>query len=215
MKSFTLKPVGTGSTNKSHKSHKSQSLSISSSTGSSSSSTATSVVSSSLAHAKSATSAAWSACKQGTRTTLKKGSSAFKGNSVRKSHSPPSPALDWNQGQPRTYSPPRRVRRLFRFGGASPIKKSRYHSLSEDMDTDDDRDIFSGRPFSERVDVHLKEDNDDHYYANDIDHMDAGIARFVFTPQHAATSYLATSTAQHMQFAADEGEGDDDEWWRD
>lgn len=216
MKSFTLKPAGTGSTSKSHKSHKShksQSLSISSSTGSSSSSTAASVVSSSLAHAKHATSAAWSACKQGTRTTLKKGSSALH-ITDRKSHSPNhSQTLDWNQGQPRTHAQPRRVSRLFRFGGggASAASKARYRSLSKEMDTDDDRDIFSGRPFSERADIHQKDDHSDY---NDDDNSEH-IAPFMYMPQHAAASYLVTSTASHMRFAADEGEGDDDEWWRD
>lgn len=102
---------------------------------------------------------------------------------------------------------------------ASPLnRKSRYQSLGEDIDTDDDdRDIFSGRPFSERVDVHLKDDfSHGHDHSTFCDHDNDRIAaHLVFTPKHAAASYLVTSTARHMQFAADEGEGDDDEWWRD
>ncbi|CAK7201302.1 hypothetical protein SEUCBS139899_004005 [Sporothrix eucalyptigena] len=220
MKAFKLKPAGTGSTSKSHNSH---SQSISSSTSSTASSISTSIVSSSLSHAKHATSAAWSVCKQGTRTTLKLGSSALHlGQSSSTRARAKLDKLDWNQGQPRTYQQSRRVRRLFRVSGPSSSARSKYHSLGEDSGVDDDdRDIFSDRPFRESMQVRHHPKDGGHYCDEYCDnqeykgHESAQLARFVFMPQHAASSDLATSKARYMQFASDEGEGDDDEWWRD
>ncbi|ERS97652.1 hypothetical protein HMPREF1624_05823 [Sporothrix schenckii ATCC 58251] len=235
MKSFMLKPAGTGSTSKSHQSHGSGSPSLwssanssaTSSSSGSSSSTATAIVSSSLSHAKLATSAAWSACKKTTRSTFKKGTSALHMNVTdRKSH---SPVLDCNQDQPRTYCSPssRRGRRLFPFGGNRLSSKARYRSLGEDLDIgadDEDRTIFSDRPFCDRVDVYQKGfDSTDSYYGFDDDDDDNNNNNFgkthirvVHTPLSttANDNVQATSTARHMQFAADEEEEDDDEWWR-
>lgn len=211
MRSFRLRPAGTGSTSKSHLS------STASSATSSVTASITTSVSSSLSHAKLATSAAWSACKQGTQTTLKKGSSAL--------HLTQSHQGQGQQSQPRAQQRrrnPHRVRRLFHLG------KTNYRSLGDDTyinkhddddyDDDDERDIFSGRPFLENSGVQ-------HHHQHQHQSKDGGsageeeteeIARFVYAPQHAASSYLATSTARHMAFEADDGEdeADDEEWWR-
>ncbi|CAK7224276.1 hypothetical protein SBRCBS47491_005494 [Sporothrix bragantina] len=199
MKAFKLKPAGTGSTNKSHTS-RSQSITSATSTS----------ISSSLAHAKHATSAAWSACKQGTRNTLQLGSSAL------------------HRGQPRAIQSkssqqPRRVRRLFRLGRGQ--KSSQYSTLGEDYN-DDDIDIFSGQPFRTSLDAPRPQTSANHAPGHRCDvHCDSHsnsdlengplVARFVFEPQHATSSSMVPATARHMHFAADEGESDDDEWWRD
>ncbi|CAK7244891.1 MAG: hypothetical protein STHCBS139747_006454 [Sporothrix thermara] len=211
MKAFKLKPAGTGSTTKSYTSH---SQSVTSATSTSMSPVA-SVVSSSLAHAKHATSAAWSACKQGTRTTLQRGSSA----------------LHLRQPSPGS----RRVGKLFRLGRG---KSSRYRSIGEDYfqdndrismnnnDDNDDLDIFSGQPFhtslaatnpfeeSEYTSGHQCDMHCDSHSNSDLETGPLA-ACFMFTHQHAASGYLATSSARHMYSAADDGVSDDDEWWRD
>ncbi|CAK7229445.1 hypothetical protein SCUCBS95973_007224 [Sporothrix curviconia] len=213
MKAFKLKPTGTGSTSKSHASDASRSQSLTSTTSTSLSS-ASSAVSSSFAHAKHAASAAWSACKQGTRTTLQRGS--------------------WTLHRGQQQHKAAQARRFFRLGRG---QKSHYHSLDEDYchntynynnnynndgdDDDDGMDIFSGRPFRSRLDAgtshtpgHRCDVHCDSHSNSDLANGPLA-ARFVLTPQHAASSYLATATARHMYFAADEGESDDDEWWRD